>query len=89
MKLNMNSGRAVRLVLVAVCILAGIALWVLRTTRTYAQNQTPIHIQVSITSDWSNRHVVFTTPATPAQALKIQKDPRYLRQLARRNAAVQ
>jgi len=41
-----------------------------------------------MTTDWSSRHVVFSTPTTAEQSRKIQLDQRYVRQqLARQNAA--
>lgn len=36
-------------------------------------------------TDWTSRHVVFSAPRTFEQALRIQRDPRYLQQWVRRN----
>lgn len=36
-------------------------------------------------TDWSHRHIVFSRPANPRIAAKIEADPRYWQQFARRN----
>jgi uncharacterized membrane protein len=77
-----------RLALVSIGTLAGIAFWAQRTTRTHAQNQTPNHVRVSVLSDWSHKHMVYSRPSSIGQALGLQSEPRYLNQLARRNAVV-
>jgi hypothetical protein len=41
-----------------------------------------------MTSDWSNRHVVFSTPTSAEQTRKLQADPRFMQQqMARQKAA--
>ncbi len=79
MNLKRNGAWAVRLALVA---LAGALLLVPQGTRTHAQN----HVRVSMTTDWSNRHVVFSAPSNIWQSWQLQKEPRYWQQLLRRNA---
>ena len=83
-----NAAWIVRLVLISVCTLAGITSLVLRTTRTYAQNQTANHVRVPMTTDWSNRHMVYSAPSSMMQAWRLQVEPRYLHQWTRRNAQV-
>jgi hypothetical protein len=56
-----------------------IALVVTRGTR--AGNE-PIHL----TSDWSNRHLVFSAPQNLGQHVYLLSNPRYVQQLVRRNA---
>lgn len=36
-------------------------------------------------TDWTSRHVVFSAPRTLEQAMRLQRDPRYLQQWVRRN----
>jgi hypothetical protein len=40
--------------------------------------------QAPLPTDWSHHHVIFSSPATPEQAERVQKDPRYWQQIARR-----
>jgi hypothetical protein len=42
--------------------------------------------RVSVPYDWSHRHVVFSQPASLAQARRLQQEPRYWHQMLRRNA---
>jgi hypothetical protein len=39
-----------------------------------------------MTTDWSNRHMVYSTPSSMAQAWRFQAERRYLDQRMRRNA---
>jgi hypothetical protein len=43
---------------------------------------------VPVTSDWSHRHVIFSRPATRAQAERVELDARYWQQLYRRQLAM-
>src|SRR4029077_2201946 len=43
----------------------------------------PVHM----TTDWSNRHMIFSPPHSTIDGLKLQAQPRYLHQWLRRNAA--
>ena len=85
MKLNQRGTWIVRSVLIAVFALVGVVLFAWKSTATRAQAQhTPVHM----TTDWSNRHVVFSAPTTAEQARKLQADPRYVQQqMARQKAA--
>ena len=38
-------------------------------------------------SDWSDHHLIFSKPATAEQAQRVQQDPRYRQQMARRSPA--
>jgi len=41
-----------------------------------------------MTTDWSNRHVVFSAPTSAEQTRKLQADPRFVQQqMARQGAA--
>jgi hypothetical protein len=40
---------------------------------------------VGVPDDWSHHHLVFSTPTTAEQARRVQQDPRYWQQLARRS----
>ncbi|MGC2828366.1 MAG: hypothetical protein WB994_01870 [Candidatus Acidiferrum sp.] len=54
-----------------------------------ARGKTSPHpARVGVPHDWSHRQVVFSRPATISQAIRIQKEPRYWQQIARRSAAV-
>ena len=72
----------VRLGLVSVCTLAVAVVWLSWGKKTHAQGHTPVHV----TTDWSNRHMVYTSPSSMSQAFKLQAEPRYLHQWMRRNS---
>jgi Ice-binding-like len=40
-----------------------------------------------LTADWSHHHLVFSRPATPERAKRVQRDPRYWQQQRRRSPA--
>jgi hypothetical protein len=82
MKTQWNRKQWIRFGLVSVCTLV-VALFLLswgKKTRA-AEGHTPVHL----TSDWSNRHMVYSTPSSIGQALKMQAEPRYIHQWMRRN----
>jgi hypothetical protein len=41
-----------------------------------------------VVSDWSYHHVIFSQPATPEQARRVENDPRYWQQIQRQQAVV-
>jgi hypothetical protein len=85
MKLNGNDSWMVRSVLISVFALAGVCFLAWRSSTTHAQAP---HVPVHMTTDWSNRHVVFSAPASSEQSRKIQADQRFIQQqLSRQNAA--
>jgi hypothetical protein len=43
------------------------------------------HARISMTSDWSHRHIVFSQPTTWVTAWRLQGEPRYWQQAMRRN----
>src|SRR5262249_40006862 len=47
----------------------------------------PVKKRVSLPSDWSHRHVVFSNPTTADEYARVANEPRYLQQLYRRSAA--
>jgi hypothetical protein len=72
--------------LIIFLILASILYLALRKSETHAQNQVPQHVRVSAIDDWSHHHMVYSRPASDAQSLKLQSEPRYQQQLEKRNA---
>jgi len=42
---------------------------------------------VSVPTDWSHHHLLFSQPATAEQSRRVQQDPRYWQQLSRRSPA--
>jgi hypothetical protein len=48
----------------------------------------PAMREPSLTTDWSNRHLIFTRPNTAEQLARIANDPRYWQQLQRREHAL-
>ncbi len=44
--------------------------------------------RVSLTTDWSHRHMIYSKARSPIQALSLERDPRYVQQWYRRNAAL-
>lgn len=81
MSAKWNSWWTIRLGLVLACILL-VSLFLLSWgKKAHAQGHTPVHM----TTDWSNRHMVYSTPSSMAQAWRLQAEPRYLHQLTRRN----
>jgi hypothetical protein len=79
--MKLNRGWLARMVLVFASTLA-LAL-ILVSQRTKAQEHVPVHM----TTDWSNRHMIYSTPSTMAQQWRLQAEPRYLQQWMRRNSA--
>ena len=72
----------VRFALASVCALAVVLFLVSWSKKTHAQTHIPVHM----TTDWSNRHMVYSAPSSMAQAWRLQAEPRYLHQLIRRSA---
>jgi len=76
-----NSRWMIRLGLVSASTLA-VSLFLLSwRNKTHAQGHTPIHM----TTDWSNRHMVYSSPSSMTQGWRLQAEPRYLHQWTRRN----
>jgi hypothetical protein len=48
------------------------------------QAASPAHRRVSLPTDWSHRHLIFTTPSSPEQLVRVSQDPRYQQQIYRR-----
>ncbi len=76
--MKLRDSRGIRLALVFVTLTATVVLMA-HTTR----GQGP---RMSLPSDWSHRHVVFSAPSNIWQSWQLQKEPRYWQQLVRRNA---
>jgi hypothetical protein len=77
-----NRKRLVRMGLISVCTLAVAVFLLSWGKKTQAEGHTPVHM----TTDWSNRHMVYSAPSSMGHALRLQAEPRYLHQWARRNA---
>jgi hypothetical protein len=82
MNAKRNRKWLIRLGLASGCTLA-VALFLLAWgKRTHAQGHTPVHM----TTDWSNRHLVYSAPSSMEQAWRLRAEPRYFHQWTRRNA---
>jgi hypothetical protein len=77
--------RLVRLGMASTCILAVALLLLFWGTKTQAQQGAQGHTPVHMTTDWSNRYMVYSAPSSIMQAWRLQAEPRYLHQWARRN----
>jgi hypothetical protein len=55
--------------------------------KTHAQISVQGHSPVHMTTDWSNRHMVYSAPSSMAEAWRLQTVPRYVHQWAGRNVA--
>jgi hypothetical protein len=78
-KMKLSRGWLIRLVFAGTLALAVMLVW----QRTKAQEHIPVHM----TTDWSNRHMIYSAPSTLGQAWRLQAEPRYHQQLMRRNLA--
>ena len=79
--------RLARLGAASTCTLAGALLLLSWGMRTHAQESTQGHTPVHMTTDWSNRHMVYSAPSSMAEAWRLQAESRYLHQWTRRNLA--
>ena len=59
-------------------LMAGTSAW-------SQENSLAASNRVSLSEDWSHRHVVFSNPQSPKVAADVQKDPRFLQQMVKRN----
>ena len=84
MNTRWNLSWAVRVGLAAGCTLAVALFLVTWVRKTHAQSKP--HVPVHMTTDWSNRHMIYSAPSTAMQSLRLQTEPRYTQQLARRAA---
>jgi hypothetical protein len=84
MNTKWNRKWLIRLGLASACTLVVALLVVSWNKKTRAQDHTPVHM----TTDWSNRHMVYSAPSSQGQGLRLQAEPRYLQQLTRRSAPV-
>jgi hypothetical protein len=82
MKVKQARWWLVRFALASICALAVVLFLVSWGKKTHAQAHIPVHM----TTDWSNRHMIYSAPSSMAQAWRLQAEPRYLHQLTRRNA---
>jgi hypothetical protein len=80
--------RLIQLGLGIACSLAVVLVFTSWGKKTHAQDQDPAqaHVPVHMTTDWSNRHMVYSAPSSVVQGWRLQAEPRYGQQLARRAA---
>jgi hypothetical protein len=77
MKRNGDGHYRLAFVVVALVILVPLLQWVRAQGR-----KAPIHM----TTDWSNRHIVFSQPSSLPQSWRLNNEPRFNHQWLRRNA---
>ena len=82
MNTKWNRRWLVRAVLVSVCALVVCVFLLSWGKKTHAQNHTPVHM----TTDWSNRHMVYSPASSMGEAWKLQTEPRYVQQWVRHTA---
>src|SRR5271167_4564417 len=63
-------------------LLGGAIVIALSMVRGIRAGDEPVHL----TTDWSDRHVMFSSPKSLLQSLHLARNPRYLRQWVRRYA---
>ena len=80
-----NSGRLIRLGVASTFTVAAALFLLFWGTKTHAQEGAQGHQPVHMTTDWSNRHMVFSAPSSMMEAWRLQAEPRYLHQWTRRN----
>jgi hypothetical protein len=64
----------------SVSVFGGLVL----STTLLAQTSPAPGARIPVPTDWSHQHVIFSQPATPEIAAKVEQDPRYWQQLYRR-----
>ena len=82
MNAKWNAEWLIRSGLVSVSVLAVALLIVSWGKKTHAEGHTPVHV----TTDWSNRHMIYSAPSATREGLILQMEPRYQHQVLRRNA---
>ena len=65
----------------------GISILGVLTLSPALLGQVPKESEAGFPTDWSNHHLIFSKPATAEQAWRVQQDPRYWQQIARRAPA--
>jgi len=85
LKMILKNVRQIRLAQVLLATAIIVALVVVRRTR--AQGNAQVHTPVHMTTDWSNRHMIYSAPSSMAQAWRLEAETRYVHQWTRRNAA--
>lgn len=77
-----NRRLVVQLSLISACSLTVAVFLLSWGMKTHAQGKG--HVPVHMTTDWSNRHMVYSAPSSMTQGWRLQAEPRYLHQLTRR-----
>ena len=63
----------------------GVAILAILAVAAGLSGRASDHVRISLVTDWTHRHVIFSTPQTFEQALRVQRDPRYVQQWVRRH----
>jgi hypothetical protein len=63
----------------------GVAILAILAVAAGLSGRASDHVRISLVTDWTHRHIIFSTPQTFEQALRVQRDPRYLQQWVRRH----
>src|SRR5579872_655705 len=68
-------------------VASGVGLVGMISIGLFLRGQEPAspHVRISLPFDWSHRHVVFSTPTTLEQSLRVRQDARFWHQWYRRN----
>jgi len=80
-----NGGRLIRLGVASTFTLAAALFLLSWGMKTHAQEGVQGHTPIHMTTDWSNRHMVYSAPPSMMEAWRLQAEPRYLHQWTRRN----
>lgn len=64
-------------------VAAAVVVVVPRITSLHAQ----AHARIPLATDWSHRHLVYSTPTSLEQTIRLRQDARYIQQFVRRNVA--
>ena len=88
MNTKRHARRLIQLGLGIACSLAMVLVFTSWGKKTHAQDQVLAQAQfpVHITTDWSNRHMVYSAPSSVLEGWRLQAETRYGQQLARRAA---
>ena len=65
----------------------GVAVFTVLALAVGLSGQRPAHQRVSLVTDWSHRHMIYSAPGSRVSAFQLQSEPRYLQQHFRRYAA--
>src|ERR1700690_3804813 len=64
----------------------GVAIFAVLVLAVGLSGQGPNHQRISLVTDWSQRHMIYSAPGSLMQAFQLQSEPRYIQQHFRRYA---